>query len=61
MVCIVLQGTIFVADSGNARVRRIARGAVSTLAGCGEEATRDGVGAAAAIDCPQVHKSCSSS
>ena len=48
------EGNIYVADSGNHTIRRIARdGSVSTLAGMqGKRGTRDGHGASARLDSP---------
>jgi hypothetical protein len=48
------EGNIYVADSGNHTVRRIARdGSVSTLAGMhGKRGTKDGHGASARLDSP---------
>lgn len=45
-------GMVFVADSGNHVVRRIANGSVSTLAGDGERGSRDGSGSAARFNEP---------
>ena len=46
-------GLVYVADSGNSRIRKIAGGMVSTLAGSGAEESRDGMGQAAAFANPQ--------
>ena len=51
-VVVCADGAIFVADSGNNRVRRIKDGAVTTFAGSGEVGRDDGVGAAASFYCP---------
>jgi sugar lactone lactonase YvrE len=52
-VAVDAQGNVFVADSGNHRIRRIARdGVVSTVAGSGKRKTRDGVGAKASFHFP---------
>lgn len=40
----VAQGVVYVADSGNQRVRRIANGVVTTIAGTGREGSLDGRG-----------------
>ena len=55
-VAVAGDGTVFVADARNHRVREISPvdGAVSTLAGSGERAARDGVGRHAAICAPQA-------
>jgi hypothetical protein len=45
-------GSIVVADPGNYRVRRVAGGAVTTLAGSGRAGARDGPGAAADLVLP---------
>jgi len=43
-------GTIYIADTGNARIRLLAPdGMVMTLAGSGKDATEDGPGAASAF------------
>ena len=52
-VAVALDGTLYVADFSNDRVRAIAHGAVSTIAGSGELTVRDGVGCAAAVCAPQ--------
>lgn len=52
-IAIDRQGNIYVADSGNHAVRKIARnGAVTTLAGNGVLGSADGVGTAASFDTP---------
>ncbi len=52
-IAIDRQGNIFVADSGNHAVRKIAKnGTVSTLAGNGVLGAADGVGSAASFDTP---------
>ena len=47
--------TLFVADTVNHKIRQVdvATGAVTTLAGSGEEGDADGVGAAAQFNVPQ--------
>jgi len=45
-------GTIYVADAFNRRIRKISGGQVSTFAGDGERGTRDGVGTAAGFMIP---------
>ena len=49
LVCCT-DGSIFVADCGNKRVRRIKDGTVTTFAGSGKAGGADGVGAAASFD-----------
>jgi len=47
------EGTVFVTDRGNHRVRKItSKGTVSTLAGSGNNAVADGKGAAASLSWP---------
>ena len=48
-VVVSADGSIFVADLNNLRVRRIKDGAVTTFAGSGKEGGSDGVGAAASF------------
>lgn len=45
-------GTVYVADSGNNRIRAISGGAVTTLAGDGVPAVRDGTGVTARFNNP---------
>lgn len=50
-VAVAPDGTIYVADAGNHRIRQIRNGVVTTLAG-GERGLADGAGAAARFDTP---------
>ena len=45
-------GTLYVTDSGNERIRALATGVVSTLAGSGAAGGADGAGAAASFSVP---------
>lgn len=45
-------GAIYVADSGNNRIRKIAGGNVSTVAGTGEQGSSDGPALEATFNCP---------
>ena len=51
-VAVASDGTIYVADWLNHRVRFIADGVVGTLAGAGLRSTQEGVGTDAAVRCP---------
>lgn len=52
-MAIAPDGTLYVADSGNNRIRKISHGLVSTLAGSGTAGSTNGVGAAASFNNPQ--------
>lgn len=53
-MCVAPDGTLLVADSGNNRIRAISRaGQVTTVAGDGEAAWRDGAAAEARFDAPE--------
>jgi hypothetical protein len=45
-------GSLLVADGGNGRIRRLADGAMTTLAGTGRAGSRDGTGAEAELTAP---------
>jgi DNA-binding beta-propeller fold protein YncE len=51
-LAVLKDGSVVVSDPGNYRVRRIASGEVSTLAGSGRFGTRDGAGANADLVLP---------
>ena len=51
-VAVASDGTVYVADWLNHRVRVVADGVVRTLAGAGLRSTREGVGTDAALRCP---------
>ena len=48
------QGVVYVADSGNSRIRKIANGQVTTLAGTGSKAHKDGPAGEARIGYPNA-------
>jgi hypothetical protein len=52
-VAVAKDGTIYVADLGNLRIRKIRQGTVTTLAGAGAQGKDDGVGAAARFEYPK--------